>query len=131
MNFPSNNSVLIDIEQQGEVYVLRCRGRLVAGQDAEYVRAKMDEIKSLNCSKVVADFREVPAISSMGISFLVGVYASVTGNSGGRFVLAGACPLVQQVLRLTKLNTVIPSAGDLASGVEALQRVAAVSNCQV
>lgn len=114
-----SNAVTIDIEQQDDVCILHCKGRFIAGEDQDYIRAKTDEIKRLNCSKVIADFSEVPAIGSMGITFLVGVYKSV----GGRLVLTGANPFVHHVLDLTKLSGIIPLAADLAAGLAALRSV--------
>jgi anti-anti-sigma regulatory factor len=51
---------------------------------------------------------------------VVAIYTSVS-NSGGRFVLVGALPLVQKVLDLTRLSTVIPIAPDLGSGLSQLR----------
>jgi anti-anti-sigma factor len=84
--------MIIELDQQDDVCVLRFKGRLASGQDLEYLLAKKEEIKKLNCGKVLADFREVPSIGSMGIGFLVAIYTSVTRNSAGRFVLVGALP---------------------------------------
>jgi anti-anti-sigma factor len=119
--FPASGPMSIDIEQQGDICVLRCRGRFASGPELDYMQAKMEDIKSLKCAKVLADFREVPSIGSMGVAFLVGVYTSVIRKAGGRFVLAGARPLVRQVLELTRLSTVIPLAPDLASGLTAIR----------
>ena len=97
----------IDIEQQDRACVLRCKGRFVAGPEMEYMQTKLDEIKRLACIRVVADFHDVTAVGSMGVAFIVGIYTSVMRKPGGRFVLAGASPLVQHVLDLTRLSTVI------------------------
>lgn len=113
--------MIIELDQQDDVCILRFKGRLASGQDLEYLLAKKEEIKKLNCRKVLADFREVPSIGSMGIGFVVSVYTSVIGNSGGRFVLVGVLPLVQQVLDLTRMSTVIPLASDFASGLSRLR----------
>jgi anti-anti-sigma factor len=118
---PSADPMIIDIEYHGEVCVLRCKGRFAAGLELDYLQGKLEDIKQLNCSKVLADFREVPFIGSAGLAFLVNLYTSVVTKSGGRFVLAGAVPLVNRVLDLTRLNTVIPLATDLASGFAALR----------
>jgi anti-anti-sigma factor len=87
------------------------------------MQSKLQEIKSRNCCRLLVDFREVPCIGSMGIAFLVGLYTSVIRNAGGRFVVVGAAPLVQRVLDLTRLNTIIPLAPDMASGLAALCEV--------
>jgi anti-anti-sigma factor len=118
---PRAGQPAIDVEQHEDICVLRCQGSFLAGLEQDYIQGKIDYIKQLNCSRVLADFREVPVIGSTGIAFIVGVYTSVVRVSGGRFVLAGAVPLVQRVLEITKLSTVIPLAADLGSGLVALR----------
>jgi anti-anti-sigma factor len=112
--------IAIDLEQHDGVCILRCHGRLLAGIEDDYIRARMEDVKELKCSRVLADFRDVPSIGSSGIALIVGLYASVVKQSGGRFVLTGATPLVKHVLEITKLNTVIPLALDFGSGLAAL-----------
>lgn len=112
--------MIIEIERQDGVCILRLKGRFVTGADLDHVRAKADEIKSQNCGKMLADLREVTAIGSMGIGFLVGIYTSVTKNPGGRFVLVGLHRRVREALDLTRLSAIIPIAGDIASGLVAL-----------
>jgi anti-anti-sigma factor len=113
--------MLIEIEQRDQVCILRCKGRLVAGPEMEYMQIKMDEIKRVACTKVVADFQEVTSIGSMGVAFVVGIYTSVVRRPGGRFVVASVNPLVLHVLDLTRLSTVIPLAPDLAAGLAMLE----------
>lgn len=111
----------IEIEWQGDVCILRCHGSLLAGLDADYIQAKIEDIKQLNCTRVLADFQAVPSIGSTGIAFIVGVYTSIVKTAGGRFVLTGPAPMVQRVLEITRLSTVIPLAADLGSGLAALR----------
>ena len=112
--------MVIEIEQHEDVCVLRCKGRFVSGTDLEYVRDTIDQLKRQKCNRVLADFREVSAIGSMGLTFIVAIYTSVV-NSGGRFVLAGALPFVRHALDLTRLSTVVSLAADTASGLAALR----------
>jgi anti-anti-sigma factor len=113
--------MLIDIEQYDRVCILHCKGRFVSGPEMEYTQLKLDAIKRLACTKVLADFEDVTSIGSMGVAFIVGAYTSVMRKPGGRFVLAGVSPLVQHVLDLTRLSTVIPQASDVASGLAVLR----------
>lgn len=110
----------IDIAQRGPLCVIRCRGRMVAGLEDEYVRNKFDEIKRLNCTRVLADLEGVPCIGSSGLAFIVRIYTSVVLNSGGRFIVTGATPLVQRVFEVTRLSTIIPLTPDRESGLAAL-----------
>ena len=119
------DSMLINIEHYDCVCILRCKGRFVAGPEMDYMQTKLDDIKQLACTKVLADFRDVSSVGSMGVTFIVGIYTSVVRKPGGRFVLAGASSQVQHVLELTRLNTVIPQASDLASGLSVIGAEAA------
>jgi anti-anti-sigma factor len=111
--------MIIEVKQRDEVCLLRCAGRFVAGTDPEYLRVKRDEIKELNCKKVLADFSEVSQVGSAGIGFVVGVYTS-TRNSGGRFILVGLRPRVREVFDVTHVSTVIPLGADIESGLATL-----------
>lgn len=116
--------MLIEVSQIDDVCVLRFEGRFVTGSDPEYLRGKSDELKRLDCAKVLADFREVISIGSTAIGFLVAVYSSVTRSPDGRFVLVGARPRVREVLDLTRLSSILPMAADMASGMAALRGTA-------
>ncbi len=109
--------MLIDIEQLDSVCILHCEGRFVAGPDMEYVQTKLQEVKRLACTKVLANFEKVTSLGSIGVTFIVGTYASVMQRPGGCFVLVGANSIIQGVLHLTRLDTVIPQAADVAAGL--------------
>ncbi|HTR38282.1 MAG TPA: STAS domain-containing protein [Bryobacteraceae bacterium] len=116
----------IEIEHSDDICILRCQGRFASGPDLEYMQARLEQIKVLGCRRLMVDFTEVSSIGSMGVGFLVAVFTSVIRNGGGRFVLAGAQPFVLQVLEITGLNTVIPLAPDVASGIAALSTAGAL-----
>jgi anti-anti-sigma factor len=117
---PPGKSMLIEIEQQDEICLLRCKGRFVSGPGLEYLEAKLEAIRRLNCRKVLADFSEVPSIGSMGLTFLLRIYDFAACASGG-FVLTGVGPLVWQALQVTRLSGVIRVAASAALGLAALR----------
>ena len=117
-------TIMIDIEKKDDVCLLRFRGNFHTGEDPDYLRAKMEEIKTVNCPKVLADFEHVPLVGSTGISFLVELYR----NSGGRFVLVKTQPRVREVLDITRLSTVFPQAADVESGLAALSSETSVES---
>jgi anti-anti-sigma factor len=114
----------IELNQIDDVCVLRFEGRFTTGSDPDYLRSKSEELKQFSCRKVLVDFREVLSIGSTAIGFIVAVYSSVTKMPDGRFVLVGAQPRVREVLDLTRLSTILPMAGDIASGMAALRGTA-------
>jgi anti-anti-sigma factor len=129
--------MLIEIQKQKQyhgVCILHCEGSLVPGAEMDYLQTKLDEIKRLPCHRLLIDFQNVAAIGSMGVTFIVGAYSSVTRQPGGCMVLTGVNRYVRQVLDLTRLSTLIPLAPDLASGLAMLRAepplsALSLSNC--
>jgi|SRR5579871_6546602 len=113
--------MLIEIESQNDVCILRLKGRFVTSTDADYLRSRADEIKIRNYSKLLVDLSDVSSIGSTVIGFLAGLYTSITKKADGRFTLAGANSRVREVLDLTRLSTVIPLAADIATGLASLR----------
>jgi len=112
--------MIIEVEQQDDVCVLRVEGSFMTGADPEYLSARKDELKRLNHGKVLVDLRQMPYIGSTGIGFIVGIFTSVTVNAG-QFVLVGLQPRVLEIFRSTRLSTIIPSSSDIASGLASLR----------
>jgi anti-anti-sigma factor len=123
--------MLIKIKHADDVCVLHLSGRFATGADLDYLLDKLNEIRSCNCTKVLADLRDVPSMGSTGIGFVVGVYSSVTKNRRGRFVMVGAAPRVREVFNLTHLSGVIPSAPDVPSAMAMLDASMACSESAI
>lgn len=113
---PVPNPILIQIELLDDVCLLHFKGRLYAEAHSDYLNAKMDDIKALACTKLLANFEELTSLDCSGISFIIGLYRA----SGGRLVLVKTQPHVREVLDITHLSTVIPLAADIESGLAAL-----------
>ena len=112
--------MVIEVRQEDDVCILRVEGRLAAGEDPEYLSARTEEMKQLSRGRVLIDLRDMSYVGSTGIGFVVGLFTTVTMNSG-KFVLVGMQPRVQELFRLTRLNTIIPSAPDMPSALALLQ----------
>lgn len=113
--------MLVEIENRGDICLLRLHGRFATGKDSGYLRGKTEEVKNSNCAKVLADFSEVEYLDSTGIGFLIGIYTSVTKSSTGRFVLCNLNRRVREVLELTRLANVMPIYPNIDAASEALR----------
>jgi anti-anti-sigma factor len=110
------NPILIKIELLGDVCLLHFKGRLYAGVHLDYLNAKLEEIKTLACTRFLANFEDLTLLDCSGLSFIIGLYKA----SGGRLVLVKTQPRVREVLDITRLSTVIPLAADIESGLAVL-----------
>jgi anti-anti-sigma factor len=109
----------IELEQRTDVCVLRIDGDFITGTDPDCLDTTKAEVKRLKPKKVLIDLTEMPYVGSTGIGFIVALFTTVRVNAG-RFVMVGLHPRVQYVFRLTRLDTVIPSSPDVASGLDYL-----------
>ena len=117
--------MVVHFECIGDVCVLRLEGRFATGQDAEYLRSRTEELRGRGYQKIVADFSAVAYIDSTGIGFLIGIYTSVLKSGTGMFVLAAPNKRVQEVLKLTKLDTILQIYPDVDKALEGLSSAAA------
>jgi anti-anti-sigma factor len=113
--------MLIEVERDRDVCILRVSGHLLTGTDPGFLRSKTEEIKRQDCVKLLADLRQLESIGSTGIGFLLGIYASICKNQHGRFVMVGLQPRVLKVFELTHLSNVMSIRPDVPSGLEALR----------
>ena len=112
--------MLVEIENLGDVCVLRLEGRFATGQDSLYLHNKAEELKNSGYAKILVDFARVDYVDSTGIGFLIGVYTSVKKNPQGQFALANANRRVREVLELTRLAQIIQIYPNEAAALEAL-----------
>lgn len=112
--------MLVEIENLGDVCILRLEGRFATGQDSLYLHNKAEELKNCGYSKILVDFSHVDYVDSTGIGFLIGVYTSVKKNPQGQFALANANRRVREVLELTRLAQIIHIYPNEAAALEAL-----------
>jgi len=109
--------MVIEVKQKDEVCLLSSRRAFRRRDGPEYLRVRRNEIKGLNCKKVLADFREVSDIGSAGIGF-IRWHLHIHQELRWAFHTGG--PEVREVFDLTRVSTVIPMAADIASGLVTL-----------
>ena len=112
--------MFLEIQSQEDLCILRFGGRFASGAQLDYLEEKLDEIRNLAPSKVLADFREVTSIGSTGLGFVVRVFQAVTNRPTGRFVIAGLTPRLRETFEITRLAGLIPLAADLDAAKRAL-----------
>ena len=74
--------ILIKVELLGDLCVLHFRGRLHASSHSDYLDSKMEEIRTLASTKLLANFADVTSLDCCGLSFIIRLFKI----SGGRLV---------------------------------------------
>jgi len=105
----------LDVVRQADVAIVRCRGRIVFGQEVDELRLTvLSLLKESN--RVVLQLAGVEQIDSEGLAALVGLFISAR-NRGGELKLADLSPKSRELLRVTRLDEIF---GAQKSEVEAI-----------
>ena len=97
-------SLSLECRPCGKVYVIRCVGRLVSGEETTTLQAAFNRA-SMEFRQVVLDIAELTRVDSTGMGLLVR-FLSHSRTRGGDLRLAAPQPFVRTLLEMTKLSTV-------------------------
>jgi len=110
-----------------DVVVILCRGRIVAGAEAEALQVELDRqtqipgTSLLTVKWVVLQLAEVDYIDSSGLGTLVRML-SVLRAAGGGLKLCQVSPFVLRVLQVTKVVSILPTHSSEEEAIEAFYR---------
>jgi anti-sigma B factor antagonist len=97
-------SLSLDSRPCGRVYVIKCSGKIVAGEESRTLEAALT--RSLQDSnRVVLNVADVTRVDSSGMGLLVRFLCRVK-NNGGDLRLAALQPFLQSLLDMTKLSSI-------------------------
>jgi anti-sigma B factor antagonist len=113
----------IQTEVSGDVFILRCEGRIVFGDEAAVLRERVKSLLS-GTPKVVINVDGVEYIDSGGIGVLVGLFVSAA-NRGGEVKLVSPTRHISDALHQTRLDTVFNLYGSNDEAVAAFRKQAA------
>lgn len=88
--------------KQENSVLIRCRGRLVAGEEARALQSEVDQL-TLGTKRVVLNLEQVSFLDSGGLGALVRLSVALRAGKGG-LVLCHVSPFVLQVLQVTNLH---------------------------
>lgn len=95
-------SLSVESRWCGRVFVIRCVGRIITGQESQLESTVNRGL--LDSNRMVLNVAEVARVDSTGMGLLVRFHASVTSR-GGDIRLAAAQPFFRTLLDMTKLSS--------------------------
>lgn len=97
-------SLSVESRACGKVYVIKCMGRIVAGDESQALETAFTRAVQ-NSNRLVLDVAEVSRVDSSGMGLLVRFLSRIKSN-GGDLRLAAPQPFFRTLLQLTKLSSV-------------------------
>jgi anti-sigma B factor antagonist len=95
----------IQTQISGDVFIVRCGGRIVFGDEGAALRERIGDMLS-GSPRIVVNLDGVQYLDSGGLGILVGLSVSAR-NRGGELKLVNPSQRVNDVLRRTKLDTIL------------------------
>jgi anti-anti-sigma factor len=115
----------LNVTRQADVAVVRCRGRIVFGQEVDELRLSvLSLLKGTN--RVVLHMAGIEQIDSEGLAALVGLFISAR-NRGGELKLADLSPKCRDLLRVTRLDEIFGSYKSEAEAIASFRPARAVA----
>jgi anti-sigma B factor antagonist len=89
----------------GSIYIIRCQGRIVAGEDASLLDSTLEN-RAREFKQLVLNLSDIERLDSTGMGMLVRYSASLR-RRGGDLHLAAPAPFVERMLSVTGLSSVL------------------------
>ena len=96
----------IKAREMGDVTTLDLSGSFVSGLGLEQLRPRIDQLLAGKKVNVVLNMHGVSVIDSAGVGDLVGCFSTLK-RAGGSMKILNPSPFVQDILRITRLPTII------------------------
>lgn len=98
----------ISEKKENDVTILNLDGTLMGGPEAVSLNEKINRLLDEKSLKVVLNLEQVERVNSSGLGILIKVLTTFSRN-GGELKLACVNPKVENLLVITKLNTIFES----------------------
>ncbi len=97
-------SLSLDSRSCGRVYVIKCSGKIIAGEESRTLEAALTRTLQ-DSNRVVLNVADVTRVDSSGMGLMVRFLCRIK-NNGGDFRLAGPQPFLRSLLEMTKLVSI-------------------------
>ena len=92
----------IEVRSQGQVKIIKLRGRLTLGEPCDRLRATIEDLIASGDTRLVLDLEELATMDSSGIG-LVSRFLTSAKQQGGSLKLVNPSKFVSQSLKLVGL----------------------------
>lgn len=106
-----------NVSERQNCVVVEFKGNVMGGPDAINLNEKLHELIEKDRANVIADLSKVTFMNSSGLGMLIGGLTTMR-KAGGDLRIANASDKIENLLAITKLNTVFKHFKSLDDAVE-------------
>jgi anti-sigma B factor antagonist len=112
--------VAVRTSSSHDICILAVRGTVLGGPESDPLRAELERALAGGARRLLADLTGVPWMNSAGLGIFLSAYARLRAL-GGELRLCGVGPRVHEILRTTKLLTVLTVLDDEEAGIRSFR----------
>ena len=109
-------SLKINVREIGDVSIVDLNGRIVMGEETASLRETVAKMLQEGKKNILLNLADVSFIDSTGVGQLVSCYVTA-GNRGASLRLLHRQKNIPDVLRITRVDTIIPRYADEKAAV--------------
>jgi anti-sigma B factor antagonist len=98
----------IPASEKNGVTILALEGAILGGPEANALNEELHRLLDAGKTRVIISLEKVTHMNSSGLGMLIGGYTTMKHN-GGELKLAALNETLKNLIRITKLNTVLTS----------------------
>ncbi|HMB71660.1 MAG TPA: STAS domain-containing protein [bacterium] len=114
----------VAVRTTDDICVFTLRGTALGGPECDLLRAELDRALARGSRKLLVDLTAVPWMNSAGLGIFLSAYSRLRGL-GGELRFCGVGTRVYEILRTTKLLTVLAVLDDEETGIRSFREASA------
>jgi len=110
----------IDNSEQG-IIIFNLSGKILSKEDSESISNEIDENIEKGNIHVILHLKELDYINSTGLNFIISSFTKMR-NEGGELVISSVSQKVEDLLVITKLNTIFTAFKTLSEAKDSFSK---------
>lgn len=108
-----------DIKKEKNINIISLKGQLIEKNQAAALNQKIDELLEENESKYIIELSELKNLNSSGLNVLINILTKAR-KAGGETLIANVPKKINELLVITRLNTVFTVVDSVESALSQL-----------
>jgi anti-sigma B factor antagonist len=108
-----------ELSEKGTIVILSLFGKIMGGPEATEINDRINQFIDEKKLKIVIDLQEVEWMNSSGLGILIGAVTLLKNNKGD-LRLINVSERIRNLLKITKLETVLERCGSLEEAADAM-----------
>ncbi|HID38661.1 MAG TPA: anti-sigma factor antagonist [Calditrichaeota bacterium] len=109
----------IQVSEKNGIVIIQLSGKIMGGPEASEINNQINNLIDQEKIKIIIDMKDVDWVNSSGLGILIGAITTLKNNNG-QLSLINISDRVENLLKITKLQSLFNIQPDLDSAIASL-----------